>query len=145
MKLIKFVLLLSPLFLFSLNRKNAIDWVTRSSFSSQNISFSGEKPQSYKLIIDLVDENYTQTYTLNEGKFQINVKVYGKAEYLSCNNLSQITCQYKAIIVSDEKTLTGNFDFQAKSTIIGNKVKSKVEKDYKDFIIRKLIKEIEQI
>jgi hypothetical protein len=146
MKLIKVFLFSLLLLTVLLAKTSTNDWANNSNFSSQRkISFRGEKPQSYQVRIDLIDENYTHTYTLNKGKFQINVKVYGKAQYLNSNNLSQITCQYRATLDSDEQILTGNIDFQAVSTTIGNKDKSKIEEEFKDYIIRKLINEIEQI
>lgn len=146
MKLLKIYIFITPIIVVFLLKPMTKNWICNSNYSShRNVSVKGEKPQSYKLMIDLVDENYRHTFTMNEGDIQIVAKVYGKTEYLCSNNISQIMCNYKITIDSENKLITGNIDFQAATTTIGFRDKISVEDDFKKYIIDKLIKEIKQI
>jgi hypothetical protein len=92
-----------------------------------------------------INDSYEHSHTLNNGDYIINIDIIGPINFLSTGRLSQIHCDIKCSILSEDLRLRGNIDIQRTMTVLTNSDESEMKKEFREDLIKTLLKEIQKI
>ena len=110
---------------------------------SSDLHWLEKYPSSFKVIIDYHDgmNFHKHEHTYNNGTFEIHITILGKSHYLETGNLKQLSGKFDCRLSSNG--LTGTIEIEKTLTIFGDKSEADLRNDFRDEIIKTILKKLE--
>jgi len=110
---------------------------------SSDFDWTGEFPTAYIVKIDFQDglHHHTHTHTYNDGTYEINVVVKGTTKVMETGSLKQLYGTFECEVESTN--FSGIIEIDKTLTVYGNKSEADLRGDFRDAIIKTILKKLE--